>query len=100
MRVPLSWLLEYAHLDLPAGPDGALGEETARAVAARLTAVGLEVETVEPAGHDISGVVVAQVPRDRGADRVHASRSGTAGYVGRRRPGPARHLRRGQLRGR
>src|SRR5262245_1191566 len=61
MRVPLSWLLEYAHLDLPAGPDGALGEETARAVAARLTAVGLEVETIEPAGHDISGVVVAQV---------------------------------------
>ena len=43
MRVPLSWLLEYAHLDLPAGPEGALGEETARAVAARLTAVGLEV---------------------------------------------------------
>ena len=25
MRVPLSWLLEYAHLDLPAGPDGASG---------------------------------------------------------------------------
>src|SRR5690348_15282286 len=61
MRVPLSWLLEYAHLDLPDGPDGAVGEETAREVAARLTAVGLEVETIEPAGHDISGVVVAQV---------------------------------------
>jgi phenylalanyl-tRNA synthetase beta chain len=61
MRVPLSWLLEYAHLDLPDGPDGSVGEETAREVAARLTAVGLEVETIEPAGHDISGVVVAQV---------------------------------------
>jgi phenylalanyl-tRNA synthetase beta chain len=61
MRVPLSWLLEYAHLDLPTAPDGGVGEETAREVAARLTAVGLEVETIEPAGHDISGVVVAQV---------------------------------------
>ena len=99
MRVPLSWLLEYAHLDLPAGPDGALGEETARAVAARLTAVGLEVETIEPAGHDISGVVVAQV---REIEELTGFRKPIryCRRTGRRRPGPARHLRRGQLRGR
>src|ERR1043166_441640 len=45
----------------PAGRAGGVGEEAARGVAARLTAAGLEVETIEPAGHDISGVVVAQV---------------------------------------
>jgi phenylalanyl-tRNA synthetase beta chain len=65
MRVPLSWLLEYAHLDLPAGPDGAVAEETAREVAARLTAVGLEVETIEPPGTTLSGVVVARSARSR-----------------------------------
>ncbi len=53
MRVPLSWLAEYAALTAPL--PGA--DEVAR----RLTAAGLEVETAEPAGHDISGVVVAQV---------------------------------------
>ncbi len=53
MRVPLSWLAEYAALGAPL-PDA--GE-----VARRLTAAGLEVETFGPAGHDISGVVVAQV---------------------------------------
>jgi phenylalanyl-tRNA synthetase beta chain len=53
MRVPLSWLAEYAALGAPL-PDS--GE-----VARRLTAAGLEVETFGPAGHDISGVVVAQV---------------------------------------
>ena len=53
MRVPLSWLAEYAALgtQLPEPTD----------VARRLTAAGLEVETVEPAGHDISGVVIAEV---------------------------------------
>ncbi|HEY5987968.1 MAG TPA: phenylalanine--tRNA ligase subunit beta, partial [Streptosporangiaceae bacterium] len=52
MRVPLSWLREYAPLDasVPAGE-----------VARRLTAAGLEVEAVEPVGHDISNVVVGQV---------------------------------------
>ncbi len=52
MRVPLSWLREYAALDsaVPAGE-----------VAHRLTSVGLEVEAVEPVGHDISNVVVGQV---------------------------------------
>jgi phenylalanyl-tRNA synthetase beta chain len=53
MRVPLSWLAEYAAVGTPL--PGA--DEVAR----RLTAAGLEVETVEPAGHDISGVVVAEV---------------------------------------
>lgn len=53
MRVPLSWLADYAALG-PVLPD-------AGDVARRLTAAGLEVETHEPAGHDISGVIVAQV---------------------------------------
>ena len=52
MRVPLSWLREYA-----AVPDQADSAEIAR----RLTAAGLEVESVEPAGQDIKGVVVGQV---------------------------------------
>jgi phenylalanyl-tRNA synthetase beta chain len=56
MRLPLSWLLEYAAIDL--SPDDAEGvAELSR----RLTACGLEVETVEPVGHEISGVVVAEV---------------------------------------
>jgi phenylalanyl-tRNA synthetase beta chain len=52
MRVPLSWLREYAPL-----PDPVDVTEVAR----RLTAAGLEVESQEPVGHDIRGVVVAQV---------------------------------------
>ncbi len=52
MRVPLSWLLEYA----PLGPDPDAAE-----VARRLTAAGLEVETVEQVGHDVRGIVVAEV---------------------------------------
>ena len=56
MRLPLSWLLEYAAIDL--SPDDSEGvAEMSR----RLTAAGLEVESVEPAGQDISGVVVAEV---------------------------------------
>ena len=53
MRVPLSWLAEYAALGTPLPEPGD--------VARRLTAAGLEVETFEPAGHDISGVIVAEV---------------------------------------
>jgi phenylalanyl-tRNA synthetase beta chain len=56
MRVPLSWLLPSAGLDA-AGP----AEVSAAEVARRLTAAGLEVETIEQVGHDISGVVVAEV---------------------------------------
>jgi len=52
MRVPLSWLREYVSLAEPA--------DTAE-VSRRLTAAGLEVESVESVGHDIRGVVVAQV---------------------------------------
>ena len=52
MRVPLSWLREYAPLPEPVD---------ATEVARRLTAAGLEVESLESAGHDIRGVVVAQV---------------------------------------
>ena len=49
MRAPLSWLREHA--DLPAHVDG-------RALAERLIAAGLEVETVERPGHDVDGPVV------------------------------------------
>jgi phenylalanyl-tRNA synthetase beta chain len=52
MRVPLSWLLEYA----PVGPDADAAE-----VARRLTAAGLEVESVEQVGQDARGIVVAVV---------------------------------------
>jgi phenylalanyl-tRNA synthetase beta chain len=52
MRVPLSWLREYAPLPEPAD---------ATEVARRFTAAGLEVESLESVGHDIRGVVVAQV---------------------------------------
>jgi phenylalanyl-tRNA synthetase beta chain len=52
MRVPLSWLLEYAAVDPETDP---------AEVARRLTAAGLEVESLEPVGHDITGVVVAEV---------------------------------------
>jgi phenylalanyl-tRNA synthetase beta chain len=56
MRLPLSWLVEYAAIDL--SPDDSDGvAEMAR----RLTACGLEIESVESVGHDISGVVVAEV---------------------------------------
>lgn len=49
MRAPLSWLRE--HVELPAGVTG-------RALAERLIAAGLEVETVERAGADIAGPLV------------------------------------------
>lgn len=52
MLVPLSWLRQYAAL-----PEGTETAEVAR----RLTGIGLEIEGVEPVGHDISGVVVARV---------------------------------------
>ena len=52
MRVPLSWLREYAALPEPVD---------ATEVSRRLTAAGLEVESLESVGHDIRGVVVAQV---------------------------------------
>jgi len=52
MRVPLSWLREYAKLPEPVD---------ATEVARRLTAAGFEVESLESVGHDIRGVVVAQV---------------------------------------
>jgi phenylalanyl-tRNA synthetase beta chain len=56
MRIPLSWLLEYAALQ-PSGDGGADVSEVAR----RLTAAGLEIEGIEHVGHDVSGVLVAQV---------------------------------------
>ena len=56
MRLPLSWLLEYAAIGL--SPDDDLGVQL---MSERLTACGLEVESVEPAGQGITGVVVAEV---------------------------------------
>jgi phenylalanyl-tRNA synthetase beta chain len=52
MRVPISWLREYAPIPEPVD---------AQEVGRRLTAAGLEVEAVEQVGHDIRGVIVAQV---------------------------------------
>jgi phenylalanyl-tRNA synthetase beta chain len=52
MRVPLSWLREYAPVDESVPP---------AEVARRLTGAGLEVESVEAVGHDIRGIVVAEV---------------------------------------
>jgi phenylalanyl-tRNA synthetase beta chain len=52
MRVPLSWLLEYAAVDPATDP---------AEVARRLTAAGLEVESVDRVGDDISNVIVAEV---------------------------------------
>ena len=52
MRVPLSWLREYA--PVPAETD-------VNDVARRLTAAGLEVESVESVGHDVRGVVTGVV---------------------------------------
>ena len=49
MRAPLSWIREYA--ELPGDVDG-------HALAERLVAAGLEVETVHRPGHDIAGPVV------------------------------------------
>ncbi|HTA09337.1 MAG TPA: phenylalanine--tRNA ligase subunit beta [Streptosporangiaceae bacterium] len=56
MRLPLSWLLEYAAIELSPDDDAGIQE-----MSARLTGCGLEVESVEPAGQDITGVVVAEV---------------------------------------
>src|SRR5215472_13061236 len=57
MLVPLSWLLEYSHLEQAQLPQPVDPAEVAR----RLTAVGLEIEGLEQVGHDVSGVVVARV---------------------------------------
>jgi len=52
MRVPVSWLREYAPIPEP---------YDALEVGRRLTLAGLEVEAVEPVGHDVYGVITAQV---------------------------------------
>jgi phenylalanyl-tRNA synthetase beta chain len=53
MLIPLSWAREYAPID----DDAAQPAEVSR----RLTAAGLEVESAERVGHDVRGVVVAEV---------------------------------------
>src|SRR5260370_14390735 len=57
MLVPLSWLVEYAHLASAQSPEPVDPAQVAR----RLADVGLEVEALEQVGQDISGVVVAKV---------------------------------------
>src|SRR5580704_14054987 len=52
MRVPISWLREYAPVPEP---------YDALEVGRRLTLAGLEVEAVEQVGHDVRGVITAQV---------------------------------------
>jgi phenylalanyl-tRNA synthetase beta chain len=52
MRVPVSWLREYAPIPEP---------YDALEIGRRLTQAGLEVEAVEQAGHDVHGVITAQV---------------------------------------
>jgi phenylalanyl-tRNA synthetase beta chain len=52
MRVPVSWLREYAPIPEP---------YDALEVGRRLTLAGLEVEAVEQIGHDVRGVITAQV---------------------------------------
>ncbi len=52
MRISLNWVLEVAGLDPATDPADA---------GRRLTAAGLELESVEQVGHDIEGVVVAEV---------------------------------------
>ena len=47
MRVPVSWLREYAPIPEP---------YDALEVGRRLTLAGLEVEAVEQVGHDVHGV--------------------------------------------
>jgi phenylalanyl-tRNA synthetase beta chain len=56
MRIPLSWLLEYAPIASPGQ-----AEVDVQEVARRLTGCGLEIESIDPVGADISGVVVAEV---------------------------------------
>jgi phenylalanyl-tRNA synthetase beta chain len=52
MRVPVSWLRQYAPIPEP---------YDALEIGRRLTQAGLEVEAVEQVGHDVHGVVTAQV---------------------------------------
>ncbi len=52
MKVPVSWLREYAPIPEP---------YDALEVGRRITQAGLEVEAVEQVGHDVQGVVAAQV---------------------------------------
>jgi len=52
MRVPISWLREYAPIPEP---------YDALEVGRRLTLAGLEVEAVEQVGHEVGGVITAQV---------------------------------------
>ena len=91
MRVPLSWLLEYA-------PRRAAGRRsTPTRSAARLTGLrpgDRDARARRPGHHRRGGRAGAG---RRGADRVQASRSGTARSTTGRRPGAARHLRRGNF---
>ena len=62
MRAPMSWIRQY--VDVPA-------DQTGRDVAARLIAAGLEVETVDVLGAEVTGpLVVGRVLSVEELDRV------------------------------
>ena len=75
MRIPLSWVREYAPI--------ADGDATAAEVSQRLTAAGLEVESAEQVGHDGAGHDV--LVTGRGADDHRAALPAPAGKL---RPHP------------
>src|ERR1700723_440142 len=62
MRIPLSWVREYAPIDAVGRLSGRESTEAGAAeVARRLTAAGLEVESADEVGHDVTGVLVGEV---------------------------------------
>ena len=68
MRVPLSWLSEFAPLGVAAADAAAVAE-----LGAQLASLGLVVEGTERVGDNLDGVVVARVVEIRpipGADRI------------------------------
>ncbi|WP_041458769.1 phenylalanine--tRNA ligase subunit beta [Ammonifex degensii] len=74
MRVPLSWLREFVPVDL----------DEPQALAERLTAVGVAVDTVEPFGMGIEGVVTArllEVSPHPNADRLRICQADTGSEV-------------------
>jgi phenylalanyl-tRNA synthetase beta chain len=71
MRVPLSWLADHVEVGVQATE-----------LADRLTAAGLEIETVDRVGEDVAGVVTArvlEVGRHPRADRLVVARIDVGG---------------------
>ena len=70
MKVPLSWLRD--HLETDAG---------AAAVAAKLTEIGLEVESIDGAGARLEDFVVAEVISARGASSAASAANAAIDHV-------------------